>query len=251
MGEKDPGRELASQGLKPLQWADVLNAIQAKLTPEDWKTFTRLHRNFVGYSSEATLTRFYDFVFSRGLQLDVNCFRFHRLEKILAGLSAQRSGARILDVGAGAGIVAEAARKWLSPSGYAAQDICAEARAHLAAKGLRVLPHPPAAAPIEPFDLILCADSLGELNSDEDRFLSDPENARHPLFAEAVEERYGFAQKLETWRAWLAGGGSLLLWEPIANRAVWEALAGYLGASWKTRLDISVPGGEFLELSSP
>jgi hypothetical protein len=250
----NPSQELSRQGLKPLDWEGVLQAARARLSPEDAKAFARLHRNFTAYVSEETLTRFYAFVFSRGLQLDINGFRYRRLENILTALFSLpgRQSARVLEVGAGAGILSEAVRSQLSPLLHVTQDICAQAREHLAARGFAVLPYPaPAAPPEGPFDLILCADSLGELNSDDDGLLAKPDSASLPDFGDMLEDRYGFVQKVGTWKPYLAPSGRLLIWEPFTHLAVWKGLAGLFEADWNTRLDETVPGGEYLELSLP
>lgn len=234
-------------------WDEVVKAVEGRLSPEDFRTFKRLHGHFTGYLSETTLSRFYGFVFARGLQLEVNGYRFHRLERILAGLAAAgpATGQRVLELGAGAGILAEAAKSLLSPREYVVQDICPGPRDFLASRGHALLPHPaPASPPGGPFDLILAADALGEINSDEDGFLRDPANETHLDFAEALEERYGFAQKLAPWKPYLAAAGKLLLWEPFSRREIWGALAGYLAREgWQASLREPLPGGEFLELS--
>ena len=239
-----------------MSWNEVLLAVEARLKPEDWKTFTRLHRNFVGYASEGTLSRFYGFVFSHGLHLELNGFRFRRLESILAALASRpaSAGARVLEVGAGAGILAAAAVKLLAPREYVTHDLCAGARDHLQAEGFAVLPHPAPPGPAGgPFDLIVCADSLGEIHSDDDGYLRDPANHAAPEFADALEERYGFAHKLSIWKPYLAASGNLLLWEPFTHAAVWERLARYLGETgWAARPVPAASGtAPYLELSLP
>jgi hypothetical protein len=128
------------------------------------------------------------------------------------------------------------------------QDPCVGARDHLAAEGFTVLPHPaPAEPPGGPFDLILCADSLGEINSDDDGYLRDPANAEHPDFADALEDRYGFVQKLAPWKRYLAPAGKLILWEPFNRAEIWTALSGLLAtcgwrvASAEDRLELTLP----------
>ncbi|MDB5050647.1 MAG: hypothetical protein JWO30_3718 [Fibrobacteres bacterium] len=256
-GEIDVEQELQSQGLTPKTWKKVLEDIQAKLPKPDWETFSRLHRNFVGYRSEWTLSRFYGFVFSHGLQMEINSFRYGRLAVVLMDLLPEvKAGASILDVGAGAGIIASILKRYRAPHSLVLQDPCREVRDELTALGFTVLPHPaPGSAAGLPgankggFDLILCVDSLGEINSDDDGSLAKPEAAADAEFREMLEERYGFAQKLETWKPYLAPGGRILLWEPFAYREAMEALAATLRErGWDARPVSRSPARNYLEL---
>jgi hypothetical protein len=244
--------ELFSMGLRPMTWPEVLQAVQDRLDPAGRERFARLHRNFVAYLSAETLDRFYGFVFSQGLHLEINGYRFHRLAVLLERILARvEPGAGILDIGAGAGLVASVLARRAAPRTLVVQDPCREVRAHLSAMGFRVLPHPPPAAPPQgPFDLLLCVDSLGEINADDDGTLAHPERVDGAELPRLVEERYGFAHKLEPWKPYLARGGRVLLWEPIARREAWEAIAaGLAGAGWKTALRSDDPDASYLELT--
>lgn len=249
MGAKE---ELQALGLRPMTWAETLEAVQARLEPPDRENFTRLHRNFVGYLSPETLGRFYGFVFSHELHLEVNGYRFNRLAAILEVLLARVPAGRcILDVGAGAGLIASVLMKRTGPKTYVMQDPCLEVRDFLISMGFPVLPEPPPPVPpVTHFDLILCIDSLGELHSDEDGTLAHPEELPPEESSRLIEERYGFAQKLEPWKGYLAPDGRVLLWEPIQHRAVWEGIARLLdGAGWKTTLHTNSPRDSYLELT--
>lgn len=244
--------ELLALGLKPMAWPEVLKAVQERLSPSDHDRFLRLHRNFVGYISQGTLDRFYGFVFSHGIQLEINGFRFNRIESILETLlPLVKPGLSILDVGAGAGIVASILLKQGSSGTYVVQDPCLEVRDHLMASGFAVLPHPPPNPPPNGrFDLILCIDSLGEVNSDDDGALTNPDPIDPEKLLQLIEERYGFAQKLEVWKPYLSQGGKLLIWEPISQRRVWEAIERTLtNKSWKSHLQGDSPRNSYLELT--
>jgi hypothetical protein len=242
----------------------VLETIKAGLPRPDWEKFTRLHKNFIGYRSESTASRFYGFVFSQGLQLNVNAFRFGRLAVILKDLLPEiPPGISILDIGAGAGIIASILKKNRAPLSLVVQDPCREVRDELTAQGFTVLPHPaplfplrasrPGVSPAGPqpggFDLLLCIDSLGEINSDDDGALAKPDGVPTGELAEMLEERYGFAQKLQPWRPYLAPGGRILLWEPFAYQNAMDALASLLRDSgWDARLHSRAPDRNYLEL---
>lgn len=243
--------ELKGQGLTSRSWQGVLDTVRKRLGPADWEKFSRLHRNFVAYRSETTLSRFYGFVFSQGLHLEINGFRHNRLSAILGDLSREAvPGLSILDIGAGAGILASALRRHFAPKSLMLQDPCDAARAELMAQGFSVLPHPAPAAPSGAgFELLICADSLGEINSDDDGLLANPDGVDPALLPEVLEQRFGFAQKLRPWKAYLAPGGRLLLWEPFAYQGIWDALSRSLSASgWETRLETPAPGHSYLEL---
>ncbi len=270
--ELDIERELRSQGLSPKSWPKVLESIQARLAPPDWEKFSRLHRNFTGYRSESTLLRFYGFVFSHGLQIEINGFRFGRLAAILEDLAQElRPGLSILDIGAGAGIVARVVRNRFAPKTYVVHDCCPEARDELKAQGFPVMtpPFPGAVrnsrtglsvnnpAPVDPwmpvdgFDLLLCIDTLGEINGDDDGLLAKPEGVEASTLPDLIEPRYGFAEKLEAWKASLAPNGRLLLWEPFAYPQAMEAVATLLGNhGWQARLISRSPYRNYLELQS-
>jgi hypothetical protein len=252
--------ELKNLGLSPKGWPQVLETIKAKLGSGEWEKFSRLHRNFTGYRSESTAARFYGFVFSHGLQLDLNCFRYARLQAILRDLLPEISpGLTILDVGAGAGIIATLLRKQCSPRALVLQDPCVEVRDELQAQGFAVMPHP---APTVPpwtanasesdsalFDLILCVDSLGEINSDDDGLLAKRDSVSLEELPRHLEERYGFAHKLGPWKEYLAPGGRVLLWEPFAYQNAMESLAAILREDgWDSRLVSRAPTRNYLEL---
>lgn len=242
--------ELLALGLKPMTWDAAVAAAKEKLPQADRAAFLKHHRNFVEYISEDTLNRFYAFVFSRGLQLEINAFRFQRIENILNTLlPVLDPGLSILDVGAGSGVIGTVLLKHVHPGRYVAQDPCREVRDALLSLGFAVLPHPvPPTPPGGPFDRILCLDSLGELNSDEGA-LPAPEGTPEER-VRLVEQLYGFGQKLEAWKPYLAAGGKLLLWEPIKHRLVWEAMEIHMREyGWKTQFQGDAPSNSYLELT--
>jgi SAM-dependent methyltransferase len=248
----DMAAELRRQGLEPLSWKEALAAIQARLSPADMERFSRAHRNFVGYRTDSTLARFYGTVFALGVQDLVNGNRFGRLAGILEDLGAEIApGQAILDVGAGAGYVGAALLRHRSPKAYVAYDPVPAVRDELGAQGFALLPHPPppAPAPAEAFDVILCVDSLGEVNADDDGSLFRPDGIAPGELPEQMEQRYGFAEKLSAWKPFLAPGGRILLWEPFAYPEAFAALAELLGArGWKADIRSRAPGRNYLEI---
>lgn len=244
-------KELRESGLAPGSWNDALAKVKAKLSPDDWDKFSRLHRNFAGYRTEDTLSRFYSFAFSRGLQLEINGHRFARLAGIIESLTKVIDpGHALLDLGAGAGIIAGILQRGLKPAAYVVQDPCAGIRDFLVRSGFSVLPHPPPLLPPErTFDRILCVDSLGEVNADEDGMLSETAEIEAGEYADLFEQRYGIVQKLHPWRAYLAKEGRVFIWEPLKHKRAWETLSALLKeAGWITEFHAHRPNPPFLEL---
>ena len=257
MDKAQIARELQTLGLAPRTWADALAAIKARLAPADFEKFSRAHKNFVGYRSDTTLSRFYGSVFALGVQAEVNGYRFARLVQVLEDLLPEvPPDASVLEVGAGAGYIATLIQRHCAPRSYIVYDTCAAARDELTAQGFTTLPHPPPSLPVAPwitdgkgFELILCVDSLGEINSDDDGLLSRSDGATPEELPELMEQRYGFGQKLAAWRPWLAPGGRILLWEPFAYPGAMEAVAAYLaGNGWQARVASRSPGRNYLEI---
>lgn len=246
----DMAAELRRQGLEPKTWKEALEAIRSRLSPSDMERFSRAHRNFVAYRSDSTLDRFYGTVFSLGLQHEVNGHRFGRLITILEDLFAETlPGEAILDLGAGAGYLAAALLRHRAPRAYVVYDPVPAVRDELLAQGLAVLPHPPPGAPEPTFDLILCADSLGEVNADDDGMLSRPDGIAAGELPEQMEQRYGFAEKLAAWKPYLAPGGRILIWEPFAYPEAFAALAALLGEhGWNPLVKARAPGRNYLEI---
>jgi SAM-dependent methyltransferase len=248
--EFDAEAELRRQGLAPRTWKQALEDIKAKLSPADMERFSRSHRNFVAYRSETTLARFYDTVFTLGLQNEVNGYRFARLSAVLTDLLDEtQAGLSILDIGAGAGFVAAALLRHRAPLKLFAYDPVAAVRDELTARGFSVLPHPPPVKPASTFDLILCVDSLGEINSDDDGSLLRPDGATAEELPDLLEQRYGFAHKLAFWKPYLAPEGRILLWEPFAYPEAMAAVASHLAASgWNAQVRSRAPGRNHLEI---
>ncbi len=247
----DMDQELICHGLNPGTWKDAERVIKGVLSVAEWDTFRRLHRNFVGYRSTNTSDKFYGFVFSHDLHMEVNRHRFDRLSQILHSLSIEvKPGQSILEVGAGAGIIADLIKKQNTSVTYMVQDPCKEVRNFLERKGLSVLEHPaPSRPPVDPFDLILCVDSLGEVNSDEDDLLSENSPIKDADFPLLLEERYGIAQKLHAWKPYLAPHGRVLFWEPFKHNRAWNALAKFLQSEgWKTSTSKVLASPAYLEL---
>jgi hypothetical protein len=249
-GMADMAAELRRQGLEPLAWKDALAAIQARLSPTDMERFSRSHRNFVGYRTDSTLARFYGTVFALGVQHLVNGNRFGRLAGILEDLCAELvPGLAVLDVGAGAGYVGSALFRYRPPKTYMAYDPVPAVRDELIAQGFATLPHPPPPGPEKAFDVILCVDSLGEVNADDDGTLSRAEGIAPGELPELMEQRYGFAEKLAAWKPFLAIGGRILLWEPFAYPEAFTALAASLQErGWKAETRSRAPGRNYLEI---
>src|SRR5690606_4485322 len=182
-----PASHLRSRGLEPLPWDSVLRRIEARLGPAA-PEFARLHRAFVAYPAEHTARAFYYFSARSGLHDLLACHRFNRLVAIAEALAETDFEARrVLDFGAGGGFLAG----WLRDvrgADVTVADLSPKSEALLEAAGFQPLRN----AKRPRFDIILCADSLGEIHADEDDWLSDPDNADAPDFSDEVEARYGF-----------------------------------------------------------
>ncbi len=235
-----PASFFLSLGLEPLAWEEVLRRAEARLgekASNKTSEFARLHRAFVAYPTERTARAFYDFVAGNDLHGLLACHRFDRLVAIAESLDASRpfplDGSSILDIGAGGGFLAT----WLRDARgarVAVSDLSPASEAALAAQGfesLRDLPED------RRFDFILCADSLGEVHSDEDDWLADAANAGDPAFVEELEARYGLARKLAALRPRLAAGGRVALFEPAPQAHFWRGAARLLeGEGWNVEV---------------
>lgn len=257
----DWGKELITLGLTPATWNETLKTIENKLSSEDWKTFSRLHKSFASYRTDHTLCRFYNFVFKHDLQIEINQHRFSRMVGILNGLATVlEPGKKILEIGAGTGLIAQIIQQHFSPSVYSVHDMCSEVSLYLSKQGFKTLPSPnpestptPTPAfdsPPNSFNFIICADSLGEINADDDDQLSESSPLTETEFVTAFEERYGIAQKLSAWKNNLAADGKVFLWEPLKHRRAWEGLRlGLNQEGWKANLHSAPHSVPFLELS--
>jgi len=212
-----------------MTWEEVLRRIESRLSPQETAAFARLHRGFTAYPTEHTCRAFYDFAARHDLLTLLASHRFDRLASLLASLRehiAPQAPGPALDVGAGAGLLAA----WLrDAAGFtvSAVDLSPAVAERLGAAGFA------APAPGATFDLVLCADSLGEINADEDDWLSDPAHADDPGFGDELEARYGFSHKLMPYKNLLKPGGVVLVYEPIGLAHFWAGAARHLqGAGW-------------------
>ncbi len=216
-----PDAFFRSLGLEPLAWDEVLRRAEARLGDEA-PVFARLHRAFTGYPAEHTARAFYDFAARNGLHALLASHRFHRLVAVAESLrDLPLEGAAALDAGAGGGFLAA----WLRDARgarVAVSDLSPASEAALSARGFPLLREEPAGAR---FDFVLCADSLGEVNADDDDWLADPANADDPDYAGELEARYGLAGKLAALRPLLAPGGTAALFEPAPQAHFWRGAA--------------------------
>jgi len=225
-------------GLKPMPWGEVLHAIETRLAPSALETFRRLHRNFIGYPVEHTCRAFYDFAGKHDLLDLLASFRFERLCRIAASLSPlPLRGCSVLELGAGGGHLSGYLREELGAD-VSVADWCTENLRALETEGFEIfMDAKDAALRRKRLDFILCADSLGEVNADEDSWLREPENAEDPEYADRLEQRYGFVGKLAPWKPLLSRGGSVLLFEPIGLPFFWEGvLASFRESAWKAEI---------------
>ncbi len=241
--------ELDALRLQALSWEKVLRNIETRLSPADFVRFQRLHSGFVHYRSPRSVEKFYGFIFSHALQDELLRFRRPRLERIGAGLFAALNKAdSVLEVGAGSGIWGELLKRLNPEVTYAAYDACAEAREFLRSQGFEVSE---CERTDRRFGVLLCADSLGEENSDEDAWLAEPKNQESPDYPDVLEERYGIIRKLKPWSAHLQPGGRLLLWEPFPTAAFFEAMGKLLRREGWSPAIREAGGVFFVEARSP
>ncbi len=227
-----PESQLRQQGLTPLTWEEVLALIEQKLTPTETQTFQRLHRAFAAYPAAHTVRAFYDFAAQRDLLALLASFRFDRLVNLAGALSTYSfTGKTVLDYGAGGGFLAA----YLRAQGAA---VSVADFSSITLGRLETLGYPIAAPPFAPsFDIILCADSLGEINADEDDWLAAPENLEDPDYPRELEARYGFAEKLAALRPALSARGEILLFDPIPQPHFWTGAARALEtAGWSAKV---------------
>ena len=231
-----PESHFRQQGLSPLTWEEVLAIVEQKLTPTETQTFQRLHRAFAAYPVAHTVRGFYDFAAQRDLLPLLAGFRFDRLVNIAGALSTfDFTGKRVLDYGAGGGYLAA----YLRALGA---EVVVDDHSATTLRRLEQYGHKLLGENTNAFDVILCADSLGEINADEDDWLATPENLDDPDYPRELEARYGFAEKLAGFqdpagRARLAPGGSILIFEPIPLPHFWTGAARALeAAGWSAEL---------------
>jgi SAM-dependent methyltransferase len=229
-----PESHLRQQGLTPLAWDEILTLVEQKLTPTESQTFQRLHRAFAAYPAAHTVRAFYDFAAQRDLLALLAGFRFERLVDLAGALSTQAlAGRRALDYGAGGGYLAAYLRA-------AGAEVTVADFSPATLRRLETLGYPVVAGEVPPapdFDLILCADSLGEVNADEDDWLAAPENLGDPNYPGELNARYGFAEKLAPLKSRLAANGFVLLFEPVRHAHFWQGAARALeGAGWKAEV---------------
>jgi SAM-dependent methyltransferase len=225
-----PESLLRRQGLASLTWEEVLLRIEQKLTPLETQTFQRLHRAFAAYPAAHTVRAFYDFAAQRDLLALLAAFRYNRLVDIVAALSVfSFEGRRVLDFGAGGGYLAGVLRDLGAEVSVA--DISPATLRRLESRGHSVFRIPEDVTAGRLFDFIVCADSLGEINADEDDWLASPENLDSGNFSSELEARYGFSEKLAALRPLLAPGGGVLVFEPVAREHFWRGAARALEAA--------------------
>jgi SAM-dependent methyltransferase len=238
-----PANHYRARGREPLERDEVLRRAEARLGAEDSAAFARRHGALVAYPTEHTARAFYDFAARHDLTGLLACHRFHRVIAIAESLrmfspELPLDGAAILDVGAGGGFLAG----WLR-SAYDARvtvsDLSPATEDALAAQGFPLLRDAQAATR---YDLVLCADSLGEIHADEDAWLADAAHADDPMFSAELEARYGLAQKLSALRPLLAPrasgtGGRVALFEPAPHAHFWRGAARLLeGEGWEAKV---------------
>ncbi len=230
-----------------MTWQGVLAAVDARFASADAHRFARLHRAFIAYPAQHTCRSFYDFVAEHGLHDLLACYRFQRLVRIAESLQgAALHGATILDFGAGGGFLGGYLRDALDAKVFVA-DLSPVSLKTLASKGFTIF-DPASAAPPPRFDLILCADSLGEVHADEDGWLSDPANASAPALPDEVEARYGIAEKLAPLKSFIASNGIVSVHEPVQTETFWKGAANLLERhQWKPSLH-GPEGGRHLRL---
>ncbi len=220
-----------------MDWQQVLQVIEARLPPDDLATFRRLHKSFTGYPMNHTCAAFYDFIATRELSDLLGSFRFQRMTQIGESLSTlPLKGRHVLDVGAGGGYLAEYMRDELGAQ-VRVTDLSTQSLRRLERSGFQLLSNQ-----AKTFDYILCADSLGEVNSDEDDWLKAPENEGDPGYPEELEQRYGLAGKLSPLKSLLAPDGKVLLFEPVKYPGFWKGTGQLLSnRGWNTEVHDPVP----------
>ena len=162
-----PEEYFRNQGLTPMNWEEVLKAVEARLAPAELPNFQRLHRSFTGYPVEPTCRAFYDFSAAHGLSDLLASFRFERLCRISACMfGLVLGGKKIFDIGAGGGYLAGYLQAELGAD-VSVTDWSAESRKFLKKAGFTTYENEfDADLSGKHFDFILCADSLGEVNAD-------------------------------------------------------------------------------------
>ena len=245
-----PGQEplqswLTELGVRPQSWDQVVAEISLRLGPAGLENFRRHHQNYTGYPTPDTLTRFYNFVYAHGLgDLLVN-FRAHRIAAILPHLNTQVTpGLRILEQGAGTGTLLQWIKTHKAPQELLAIDFAHEAQAYFDPLEIPfqvwAKNEKPTNSPLSStYDLVICADSLGELHADEEGELrkavivwsqlnakgkSKALAAQNELIIDLFEERYGYTEKIIACAGLWVTTGSLLFFEPFTQPALQFAL---------------------------
>ncbi len=180
-------------------------------------------KRFSEYKSTALLKKMYSLILGSGGIYEVNIPRRNRLETIAQLLDEYIPPSQsVLDWGAGSGLLSLAIQRKLNPENYWVWDICPDFQYHLESLGFKWDEGG------QGLDLVLCLDSLGECNSDEDQSLKNALMEKRPEGGELIESHYGFLEKITPLLERLLPNGQLFLIEPIYMDVFWESLRNFL-----------------------
>jgi|GEM_PF-6489258 len=196
------------------------------------RIFEELLKAYQEYPSQFTLQRFYGFLFERKLAPFLDQGRQGRWAQLKPVLNeayktcftqTHRVPKSLLDVGCGTGTYTDNLRKeWgVEAHGVTVNDLCPQAQAHavlfynfkpLAFKMGAETPRESQ----QTFDLILCIDSLCEINSDQDNYLADAlKNNEADYIEDLLIGHYGIVHKIKNWIKFLGPEGRIFFSEPI------------------------------------
>lgn len=242
---------LEELGIFPQSWDEIQEELRNRIPQYEFEKFKIVQSLFTSYTSKKNLIKYYSHLVHVGQLELIQNFRARRILNIWEGIPIHNHQS-VLDYGAGAGLFSRAILNKCPNSLVYAYDICPAIQEYLANTKKTLSPNLNERFTVltsEPlfdfslhqkFQMVICMDSLGEINSDDTSDLTEAISQKNfERVGELLEVHYGLTHKFQELSKLLSPDGYILFTEPFSDRDIFQYIQ-------KAINDIGLVGTQFI-----